>query len=117
MEGTIFKKAVKQTIGHKTAPSLWQAIAEHLGKDALIEEAETQLKNDRGEYLSYMEWMKDTINIYKKYNLDHSFFQESVKSIEIHKGAHHGWYQYYTIFLNKYLQKIKLLYNVLADIS
>ena len=87
MEGTVFKKAVSQTYGSNTAPSLWQAIGENLGEKARAEERNTQLKHDRGEYKSYIHWMADTLEIYKSHKLSFKFFHDAVNSIEYHTGV------------------------------
>ena len=87
MEGTIFKKAVENVIGVKTSPSLWAALANHLGSKALEEEHETQRKNDRGEYIGYMDWMRDIIKIHKKYGLTKDFFYKCMNSISYWNGV------------------------------
>jgi len=86
MEGTIFKKAIKNSYGD-IAPSAWALIAKHLGENALEEENETKRKWNDGEYSGYVEWMEDTIRIHQKYGLTKSFFEKVMKSIEYHKGV------------------------------
>jgi phosphoserine phosphatase len=86
MEGTIFKKVIKYSKGN-TAPSAWTLIAQHLGPEALKEEDETKDKWTYGKYTGYVEWMRDTIKIHKKYGLTKQFFRRVMNSIEYHDGV------------------------------
>lgn len=86
MEGTIFKKAYKDSKGN-TAPSFWTLLAEHLGPDALEEEEWTKEKWNNNEYSGYVEWMEDTIKIHQKYNLDKKFFDKVMDMIDYHDGV------------------------------
>ncbi|MCF7861413.1 HAD-IB family phosphatase [Candidatus Woesearchaeota archaeon] len=86
MEGTIFKKLYKDSKGN-TAPSAWTLVAEHLGKQALIEEDATKDKWNNDQYEGYVEWMEDTIKIHKKHDLTKDFFDNIMASIKYHRGV------------------------------
>jgi phosphoserine phosphatase len=86
LEGTLLKKAVHLDDG-KVAPSAWTLIAEHLGPRALEEEIETKNKWNEKKYLGYVDWMRDTVRIHEKYNLDKPFFEKVIDSVEIVDGA------------------------------
>ena len=86
MEGTIFKKVIKDSKGN-TSPSAWTLIAKKLGKGALDEEEATKDKWNNGKYSGYVEWMEDTIIIHKKYGLTKTFFESIINSAKYHKGV------------------------------
>jgi phosphoserine phosphatase len=86
MEGTIFKKVIKDSKGN-TTPSLWTLIAKRLGAKAYEEEENTKDKWNDHKYHGYVEWMEDTIEIHQKYNLTKQLFDDILKSVEYHKGV------------------------------
>jgi phosphoserine phosphatase len=86
MEGTIFKKVIRDSKGN-TAPSAWTLIAKHLGDEALAEEEETKEKWTNGEYAGYVEWMEDTIEIHKKYGLEKKFYDKVFEEVDYHEGV------------------------------
>lgn len=86
MEGTIFKKTVRNSYGN-TAPSAWSLLAKHLGEKAHADEEETKKKWTQGLYAGYVEWMEDTIRMYQKYGLRRNFFDKVMSSIEYHRGV------------------------------
>ncbi len=86
MEGTIFRKVIKDSQGN-TAPSAWTLLAQHLGPKALAEEEKTKERWNRGEYAGYVEWMEDTIKIHQKYGLDKAFFEKVMSGVEYHPGV------------------------------
>lgn len=86
MEGTLFRKTVSYSYGN-TAPSLWSLIALKLGDDAHAEEELTKRKWTHGEYAGYVEWMEDTLRIYRKYGLKREVFEVVMNSVEYHKGV------------------------------
>ncbi|MBA7528460.1 hypothetical protein ES705_20646 [subsurface metagenome] len=86
MEGTLFSRNVKLPSGG-FSKTIWTAIAEVLGEDALKEEEETINKWKRQEYKGYLEWMEDTIKIHLKYGLKKDTFESLVKSVEFYKGV------------------------------
>lgn len=88
MEGTIFRKEVKDSKGN-TSPSAWTVIAEELGEQAAREEDRTKDKWNNDVYDGYVEWMEDTINIHKKYGLKKDQFEQILGSIEYREGVEH----------------------------
>jgi len=86
LEGTLLKKEYKLDNG-KVAPSAWTVLAKYLGEECYIEEEKTKEKWLKGEYSGYVEWMRDTINIHKKYNLKYDVFKRVIDSVEIKKGV------------------------------
>ncbi len=86
LEGTLLQKEYRLDNG-KVAPSAWTLLADQIGKECLKEEEETKDKWARGEYAGYVEWMRDTIRIHKKYCLSRSIFNRVMKSVELMPGA------------------------------
>src|SRR5688572_13309167 len=62
VEGTLFDAGIRLP-GTTLASTIWQAIAVALGPVAVEEEVATHHRWSRGEYPSYLAWMKDTIEI------------------------------------------------------
>src|SRR5262249_27391681 len=58
-----------------------------LGPDAVSAEVETHGRWHRGEYRSYLDWMKDTIRIHQHYGLTQSLFQHLIDSAEYNTGV------------------------------
>lgn len=86
LEGTLLRKAAHLD-NRKVAPSAWTLLAERLGPDALQEEERSKDRWLRGEYGGYVEWMKDTIKIHKRFGLTASTFYDVIDSIETTTGA------------------------------
>jgi len=86
LEGTLLKKATHLDDG-VVAPSAWTLLAEKLGTDALREEQATKERWERGEYLCYVEWMRQTAEIHKKYGLNKSLFVSVLDSVEEMPGV------------------------------
>jgi phosphoserine phosphatase len=86
LEGTLLRKEYHLDNG-KVAPSAWTLLAEHLGESCLREEEETKDKWLRGMYVGYVEWMRDTIRIHKKYGLTADLFYKVMNSVELMPGA------------------------------
>jgi len=86
VEGTIFRKVVKDSHGN-TAPSAWGLLAAHLGPDAVREDDETKVKWTAGQYKGYVEWMEATIAIHQKYRLDKAFFDAVMELCVYHPGV------------------------------
>jgi phosphoserine phosphatase len=86
LEGTLLKKAYHLDNG-KVAPSAWTLLAEALGPECLAEEEVTKDRWQRREYPGYVEWMRDTIRIHKKYGLKRKTFDEVMNSVEIMPNA------------------------------
>lgn len=87
MEGTLLKKNHALDNG-KVAPSAWTTLAQMLGEDCLRDEEETKNKWLNGGYKGYLDWMKDTVLIHKKYGLNKKLIDELVEAAELHPGAH-----------------------------
>lgn len=73
VEGTIFK-AVNQVDGVDYNSTMWQPIARALGEAAIEEERMMAEKYDCGEYESYLDWVKATIDMHRKYSLKKNGF-------------------------------------------
>ena len=86
LEGTLLKKEYKLDNG-KVAPSAWTVLAKYLGDDCYAEEEDTKEKWINGGYTGYVEWMRDTIRIHKKYNLNKDIFKKVIDSVEIKNGV------------------------------
>lgn len=86
VEGTLFKTTVrlKDTILDST---IWQGLALALGPKAVKAEVATHIKWRTGEYPSYLDWMKDTIQIHQKNNLSFRLFNEVIKSAQYNPGV------------------------------
>jgi phosphoserine phosphatase len=86
LEGTLLKKTYHLDNG-KVAPSAWTLLAECLGQECLAEEEATKDRWLRGQYPGYVEWMRDTIRIHKKYGLKRRIFEEVMRSVELMPGT------------------------------
>lgn len=86
VEGTIFK-AKYRIEGTEYASTMWQPIAKMLGDDAIEEELETQAKWKRGEYPTYIDWVKATVAIHKKYQLLQTDFYSLIDDAEYEEGV------------------------------
>jgi phosphoserine phosphatase len=81
MEGTLLQKEYHLDDG-LVAPSAWTVLAEALGEDCLAEENATKVKWREKAYRGgYLEWMKQTIEIHKRYGLTEKVFMEVVNSV------------------------------------
>jgi phosphoserine phosphatase len=91
VEGTIFKPHMIKSSLH--ASYIWTKIASTLGKDAEKEELLTQKKWRNNDYgfspsgQAYMNWVKDTIKIHKKYGLTKDIFDSVINSAEYVDGV------------------------------
>ena len=86
LEGTLFLKEHRLVSG-MVAPSAWTVLANRLGSKCLAEEKETWERWNSGEYPGYVEWMKDTIRIHKKYGLTRSVFEAVVNGVKFTPGV------------------------------
>lgn len=86
MEGTLLQKAVPG-IKSGVAPSVWEAIAEALGQNALSEEKRTQEKYKNKKYASYTEWMEETIEIHRRHRLSKEMFLRLIDNVQYTKGV------------------------------
>lgn len=90
MEGTVF---TKQQITFRPGElnhehhSLWPRLMRELGAFALADNEKTVIKWDAGEYRSYLDWIDDCLDIYKKHGLTKSMFDEALDSIPYNPGV------------------------------
>jgi phosphoserine phosphatase len=86
VEGTLFETKVRL---QSTAldSTIWQALAQTLGPEAVAAEIETHQRWRRGEYSSYLAWMEDTIRIHKKFGLTRSIFQQIISLAAYNSGV------------------------------
>ncbi|MBN9519761.1 HAD family hydrolase [bacterium] len=86
IEGTLFQTHVRLE-GTKLNSTIWQGIAHRLGADATREEVATHEKWHSNGYRSYLEWMKETIQIHLRYGLTHSTFGELIAAAAYNPGV------------------------------
>lgn len=86
VEGTLFRTEVRLP-GTSLDSTIWQGIAEALGPKAISEEVETHRRWEEGHYRSYLDWMKDTISIHKRYGLSRELFHRLIQSAEYNEGV------------------------------
>ncbi len=86
IEGTLFKKAVRNPSGN-VAPSIWMLLSKQLGTQAYKEELAGRKKWNNKEYAGYVEWMEDTLRIYKKYNLKKETFEYAINTTQYNPGV------------------------------
>jgi phosphoserine phosphatase len=86
VEGTLFKSSIRLP-GTNLDSTIWQGIAHSLGPNAICEEIETHKKWSEGKYKSYLDWMKDTIRIHKKYGLDSKTFEQLISCSSYNDGV------------------------------
>ena len=67
--------------------TMWQPIAVELGEAAILEEKHTHDKWDNLEYNNYLEWVKATIEIHRKYGLKKDVFEALIQSAEYNEGV------------------------------
>ncbi len=79
VEGTLFRAEIRLP-GASFYSTIWQAIAKELGPEAAAEELQTQEKWKNGHYLSYIDWMKDTISIHIRHGLSKDVFERLISS-------------------------------------
>ena len=86
MEGTLFQTKIRLP-GTKIDSTMWQAIAYALGPEAISAEVETHARWHRGEYRSYLDWMKDTIQIHQRCGLKEALFRNLIAAAEYNVGV------------------------------
>lgn len=86
VEGTLFKATMKID-GTDYPSTMWQPIAYALGEAAMEEERRSHEKWDNLEYKNYMEWVKATIDIHKKYSLRKETFDSLIQKAEYSEGV------------------------------
>lgn len=86
MEGTILEKNIELDNG-KVAPSAWTALAKEISQGCYEEE---ELSKDRwlqNGYVSYTEWMRDTVRIQIKHGMRREHLAKIISSSKFHNGA------------------------------
>lgn len=86
VEGTLFDSDVHLP-GTEINSTIWQAIAKVLGDEAQEEEISTHEKWTKGEYASYLDWMRDTIDIHVRHGLKEDTFKELIQSASYNPGV------------------------------
>ncbi len=86
VEGTLFQTKIRLP-GTSIDSTIWQAIADALGPGAVSAEVETHGRWHRGEYRSYLDWMKDTIRIHQQYGLTERLFRRLIATAEYNAGV------------------------------
>lgn len=86
VEGTLFRAAFK-IAGTDYASTMWQPLAHALGPAAEEEERRTHERWENLEYSNYLEWVKATIDVHRKYSLKKDTFDELVQSAEYNEGV------------------------------
>jgi phosphoserine phosphatase len=86
VEGTLFQTKIRLP-GTSIDSTIWQAIADALGPSAVSAEVETHGRWHRGEYRSYLDWMKDTIRIHQQYGLTEQLFRHLIAAAEYNVGV------------------------------
>ncbi len=86
VEGTLFQTKIRLP-GASIDSTIWQALASALGEDAIRAEVATHQRWDQGGYLSYLEWMKDTIRIHRKFGLTEAIFRQVIAAAEYQDGV------------------------------
>jgi phosphoserine phosphatase len=81
LEGTLFRTTVRLP-GTSIDSTIWQGIANALGPAAIAEEVRTHERWNRGDYRSYLDWMKDTIRIHQEHRLTATLFSRLIASAE-----------------------------------
>lgn len=86
VEGTLFKATMKID-GTDYPSTMWQPIAYELGEAAMLEERKTHQKWDNLEYSNYLDWVKATIDIHRKYSLKKETFDGLIRRAEYNTGV------------------------------
>ena len=86
IEGTLFRTEVHLP-GTSISSTIWQAIADALGDEAVFLEVATHTKWGKGAYRSYLDWMKDTIEIHIRHRLSSNLFHELISRAQYNDGV------------------------------
>jgi len=86
IEGTLFRADIRLP-GTSIASTIWQGIAHALGPEAIREEVATHRRWENGEYLSYLDWMKDTITLHRRHGLTENLFRALIDAAEYNAGV------------------------------
>lgn len=86
MEGTLLEKNSSLDNG-KVAPSAWTVLAKEISEACFIEEEKTKDLWLTNKYISYTQWMKETVEIQIKHGMKRSHLQTILSQAKIQKGA------------------------------
>jgi phosphoserine phosphatase len=86
VEGTLFENGFI-VAGADITSTIWQGIAVALGPEAVAAEVATHERWRRGDYRTYVDWMKDTIEIHKRFGLSQDAFNQVVLSARYNTGV------------------------------
>jgi phosphoserine phosphatase len=87
MEGTLLKREYRLDTG-LVAPSAWTLLAERLGPECYEAEEETKrLWIAKTKYKNYLDWMQDTVDIHRRFNLTKAVFLEVIASVDFMPNA------------------------------
>ncbi|MEB7501780.1 HAD-IB family phosphatase [Leclercia pneumoniae] len=87
MEGTLLEKNISLDNG-KVAPSAWTVLAKEISESCYIEEELTKDLWLKNQYISYTQWMKETVKIQIRHGMNKTHLQTVVSKAKIQKGAH-----------------------------
>ena len=87
MEGTLLKKNNHFDNG-KVAPSAWTLLAKEISDECFFEEEKSKDKWLNGDYISYTDWMRDTVNIHIRYGMQKKHLDKIISQASLNKGAH-----------------------------
>lgn len=86
VEGTLFESGVSLP-GTTLTSTVWQDVASLLGSQAIKEELETHRKWVEGDYRSYLDWMKATVEIHMRHGLTEEQFDRVILEARYNDGV------------------------------
>ncbi|HBP9254493.1 TPA: HAD family phosphatase [Escherichia coli] len=86
MEGTLLEKNLSLDNG-KVAPSAWTVLAKEISEACYIEEEKTKDLWLTNKYISYTQWMKETVEIQIKHGMNKTHLQTVLSQAKLQKGA------------------------------
>ncbi|WP_242390029.1 HAD family hydrolase [Kosakonia cowanii] len=86
MEGTLLEKNSSLDNG-KVAPSAWTVLAKEISEACFVEEEKTKDLWLTNKYISYTQWMKETVEIQIKHGMNKNHLQSVLSQAKIQRGA------------------------------
>ncbi|MEA3826624.1 HAD-IB family phosphatase [Enterobacter kobei] len=86
MEGTLLEKNSSFDNG-KVAPSAWTVLAKEISEACFFEEEKTKDLWLANKYISYTQWMKETVEIQIKHGMNKNHLQTILSQAKIQRGA------------------------------
>ena len=86
MEGTLLEKNASFDNG-KVAPSAWTVLAKEISEACFVEEEKTKDLWLANKYISYTQWMKETVEIQIKHGMNKNHLQTILSQAKIQRGA------------------------------